>query len=237
MGSHDDEDDAKPESVAEAVTEMKIENEDSPSDGSAPETPRDEVVVNGSVTPSKPTDVFTTATKDTTTTNSSANTTPPNGASPTVKSRSQSHSSIKDDDEDEEEEEEQKMGGGITVKIEPGQPPKLARTSSQKVVTRPPPLFNDLPDDTVAAKATFQLMESCTYANKYMGYTEHAMECDCAEEWGKLIFNSFFLPRRQHASIYDGFCVQHHLLSGLFNCLVFYLTFTLFPYLTKNVFF
>nr|XP_001398411.2 histone-lysine N-methyltransferase, H3 lysine-36 specific [Aspergillus niger CBS 513.88] len=78
---------------------------------------------------------------------------------------------------------EEKVGGDIIVKLEPGQPPKLTRSSSQKVVPRPPQLFAHLPDSTAEAQATFDLMDACTYANKYMGYTEHAMECDCAEEW------------------------------------------------------
>lgn len=226
MGRHGDEDDSKPESVAEAVTEMKIENEDSTSDGSAPETPHDEVVVNGSVTPSKPTAVFTTATKNTTTNNSSSNTTPTNGSrsSPMVKSRSQSHSPTKDDDD----EPEKKMGGEITVKMEPGQPPKLARTSSQKVVSRPPQLFNHLPDDTDAAKATFQLMDACTYANKYMGYTEHAMECDCAEEWGKLIFHYFPIPPNKTHPFQDFSC------SASFMSLVYCISYILSTFSTSN---
>ena len=80
---------------------------------------------------------------------------------------------------------EEKVGGDIVVKQEPGQPPKLSRSSSQKVVPRPPQLFSHLPDSTEDALATFEQIEACWYANKYMGYTEHAMECDCAEEWGK----------------------------------------------------
>jgi hypothetical protein len=78
--------------------------------------------------------------------------------------------------------------GEIVLKQEPGQPAKLSRRS-QKVVSRPPPLFNHLPDSTQDALATFEQIPGCVYANKYMGYTEHAMECDCAEEWGK--FQSF----------------------------------------------
>ncbi|KAI9374517.1 hypothetical protein BJX61DRAFT_540761 [Aspergillus egyptiacus] len=77
----------------------------------------------------------------------------------------------------------EKVGGDISVKLEPGQPPKLARSSSQKVVPRPPQLFSHLPDMTQEAQKTFEVIEACQYANKYMGYTEHAMECDCAEEW------------------------------------------------------
>lgn len=80
---------------------------------------------------------------------------------------------------------EQTIGADISVKMEPGQPPKLARTSSQKVIVRPTPLFDDLPDMTAAAKNSFQVIAQCIYAAKYLGTTEHAMECDCAEEWGK----------------------------------------------------
>jgi hypothetical protein len=75
--------------------------------------------------------------------------------------------------------------GEIVLKQEPGQPPKLSRSSSQKVASRPPPLYTHLPDSTQDALATFEQIPGCIYANKYMGYTEHAMECDCAEEWGK----------------------------------------------------
>lgn len=79
----------------------------------------------------------------------------------------------------------EKLTGDILVKQEPGQPPKLTRSSSQKVVSRPPQQFAHLPDSTRDALATFEQTEACWYANKYMGYTEHAMECDCAEEWGE----------------------------------------------------
>ncbi|CAG8124305.1 unnamed protein product [Penicillium olsonii] len=59
--------------------------------------------------------------------------------------------------------------------------PKLSRSSSS--VSRPPPLYTHLPDSTQDALATFEQIPSCVYANKYMGFTELAMECDCAEEW------------------------------------------------------
>ena len=83
------------------------------------------------------------------------------------------------------DEHEQILGGEITVKIEPGQPPKIQRSSTQKVVARAPPLFDHLPNKTIEATSTFQVITDCTYSNKYLGYTEHAMECDCSEEWGK----------------------------------------------------
>jgi histone-lysine N-methyltransferase SETD2 len=111
-------------------------------------------------------------------------------ASSAIKSRTSSLTPIKSENGDSTAKEE-KVGGDITVKMEPGQPPKLSRSSSQKVVAQPPQLFLHLPDSTAEAQSTFEVMETCTYANKYMGYTEHAMECDCAEEWGKLCFFLF----------------------------------------------
>lgn len=82
-------------------------------------------------------------------------------------------------------EQQEVVGGGVTLKMEPGKPPKLARTTSQKVEKRPPPLFLEYEDKTPEAKAAFDVLPECTYANKYLGSTEHALECDCAEEWGK----------------------------------------------------
>lgn len=79
----------------------------------------------------------------------------------------------------------ERIGGDITVKMEPGQPPKLSRSTSHKVIPRAPPLFNHLPDATEEATSSFQVIDACTYTNKWMGYTEHGMECDCSEEWGK----------------------------------------------------
>lgn len=85
------------------------------------------------------------------------------------------------------------VGGDIVVKQEPGQPPKLSRSSSQKIARGPPQLFSHFPDSTADALATFEQIDACWYANKYMGYTEHAMECDCAEEWGMYSFLGVFL--------------------------------------------
>lgn len=109
------------------------------------------------------------------------------------KDRSASQSPIKEEPDTETDPmktdpEKETVGGDIVLKQEPGQPPKLSRSSSQKVVPRPPQLWAHLPDRTDDALATFEQIESCWYANKYMGYTEHAMECDCAEEWGKSRF-------------------------------------------------
>ena len=86
-------------------------------------------------------------------------------------------------------EQEKVIGGEVTVKIEPGKPPKLARSSSQKIWTRPAPLFDEYPSRTQEAQTKFEVIQACIYGSKYMGSTEHGMDCDCAEEWGKLILN------------------------------------------------
>lgn len=89
-------------------------------------------------------------------------------------------------DKIDEDLKQETVGADIVVKQEPGQPPKLARGFSQKVVVpQSRQLFTHLPDSTDHALDTFERIEACWYANKNMGYTEHAMECDCAEEWGK----------------------------------------------------
>ncbi|PQE10351.1 Histone-lysine N- H3 lysine-36 specific protein [Rutstroemia sp. NJR-2017a WRK4] len=84
----------------------------------------------------------------------------------------------------EEDEDEELIGGDITVTAEPGKAPKLTRKSSQKVISRPPPLFSDLPDATEEASSVFQVIKDCIYGAKHMGASEHdALDCDCSEEW------------------------------------------------------
>ena len=63
-----------------------------------------------------------------------------------------------------------KMGRAASSK---GPPPRIA------------PLFDHLPDATSEATSSFQVIESSTYQNKYLGFTESALECDCSEEWGQ----------------------------------------------------
>ncbi|KAJ8118819.1 hypothetical protein OPT61_g296 [Boeremia exigua] len=81
---------------------------------------------------------------------------------------------------------EEIVGGDIVLKMEPGpggRALKLSRSASQKVVSRPPPLYLDLPDSTAEAKETFGVLPECTYSNKSIGTTDPALECDCSEEW------------------------------------------------------
>lgn len=165
----------KQESVADTVSDMKLDPggpADGPSSngGSAEDDP-----VNSA--PGSPGQAQVTAQNSSDRASSSA-----------VKSGSQTRSPVKA--EPASDDMEQKVGGDITVKLEPGKPPKLSRSSSQKVVARPPQLFNHLPDSLEEACSTFELIDECIYANKYMGYTEHAMECDCSEEWGKMQLQS-----------------------------------------------
>lgn len=64
-------------------------------------------------------------------------------------------------------------------------PSKKGARASKKGVPRVAPLLDDLPDATDEANSSYQVIDSCSYQNKYLGYTEHAMDCDCSEEWGK----------------------------------------------------
>ncbi|KAL4883073.1 hypothetical protein BJY04DRAFT_226832 [Aspergillus karnatakaensis] len=175
MSTHDNAD-PQSESVADAVTAMKLE----PSEN-ATEAP----ISNGggatlhpdshAASPEPPI-------KDERTSPSLGKSRPASRASLKKESLETDERVLKDEGEDDASGTE-KVGGGISVKLEPGQPPKLARSSSQKVVPRPPQLFLHLPDSTKEAQKSFEVIDYCQYANKYMGYTEHAMECDCAEEW------------------------------------------------------
>lgn len=96
-------------------------------------------------------------------------------------------------------EHEEVVGGQITVKLEPGHPPKLARSSSQKIRTKPSLLFDDYPSRTKEAQSQFDVIQACIYGSKYMGSTEHGMDCDCTEEWGKLAY-------ALHSTIYMFVC-------------------------------
>ncbi|KAL4868519.1 hypothetical protein BDV12DRAFT_102192 [Aspergillus spectabilis] len=167
MPTHDNAD-PQSESVADAVTAMKLE----PSDN-ATEAP---VLNGGGAALPEPPINDERATPSLVKSRSSSRT-------PLKKEISKSVEGDLKDEGDNDASGTEKVGGDISVKLEPGQPPKLARSSSQKVVPRPPQLFLDLPDSTKEAKKSFEVIDYCQYANKYMGYTEHAMECDCAEEW------------------------------------------------------
>lgn len=87
-----------------------------------------------------------------------------------------------------------KANGQVSPKMESISPVKENRSASRKGIPRVAPLFDHLPDATPEATSAYLPLELCTYANKYLGYTEHAMECDCAEEWGKSLYY-YITPR------------------------------------------
>ncbi|KAH8702593.1 SET and WW domain protein [Talaromyces proteolyticus] len=107
---------------------------------------------------------------------------PNHASSPPVKHEAQARSPIKMELGDDGV-TTSNIGGDITLKQEPGKPPKLSRSASQKVISRPPQLFDHLPNSANEACQSFEVIKACIYSSKYMGHTEHAMECDCAEEW------------------------------------------------------
>lgn len=99
-------------------------------------------------------------------------------SSSSVKSRATSESSM-------DKKELHKNVDDASIKMESSNLAKSGRSGSKEALKRSAPLFDDLPDATTEAESSFVLLEACTYSNKFLGYTEHAMECDCNEEWGK----------------------------------------------------
>jgi [histone H3]-lysine36 N-trimethyltransferase len=76
-----------------------------------------------------------------------------------------------------------KPDGGVSpVKLE--MPKKSSRAAAARAPPRIAPSFSDYPDATAEATSSFQVITSSTYQNKYLGFTESALECDCSEEWG-----------------------------------------------------
>jgi histone-lysine N-methyltransferase SETD2 len=163
----DDTRDITPERVDEALSDMKLEED--ASDGAL-----DPIAARGTYSQAPTPDGIKT----------SRSTTP---ALPKSESRSPiKQQSASQTPKSEYDEEEEIIGGDITVTVEPGKPPKLSRKQSQKVVSRPPPLFHDSEDVTNEASEIFQVIKDCIYGSKYMGSSEHdALDCDCSEEWRK----------------------------------------------------
>ncbi|KAI5367715.1 putative WW domain, SET domain, Post-SET domain, AWS domain, Set2 Rpb1 interacting [Septoria linicola] len=130
-------------------------------------------------------------------------TTSGNGTPPGVQRQSRSPVKQKFDAESPaiKSDDEETVGGDVTLKMEPGKPPKLLRTTSHKIEKRSPRLFFDHEDSTDESKGTFEVLPQCTYANKHLGTTEHALECDCAEEWDPA-------TRTNHACGEDTDCIN-----------------------------
>ncbi|KAF3041548.1 histone methyltransferase set2 [Didymella heteroderae] len=123
-------------------------------------------------------------------------------------SRSKSHSPAPKHDSEAsspaDSAKEEVVGGDIVLKMEPGpggRALKLSRSALQKVISRPPPLYIDLPDSTEAAKETFVVLPECTYSNRHIGTTDPALECDCSEEWDAV-------TKRNNACGEDSDCIN-----------------------------
>ena len=95
---------------------------------------------------------------------------------------------------------EEVVGGEVMLKVEPGQPPKLSRSTSRKMLAGPVQLFGDEPDRTDEARSTFQVISACSYSSKYIGGSkvEEDLECDCSEEWGM----AFYPKAAEHFLVY-----------------------------------
>jgi histone-lysine N-methyltransferase SETD2 len=165
----DDTRDTKPEVVDAALSEMKLEEEGLPSEA------EDTIALNGTYDAPTPKG-FKRSRSSTPAARKSSSQSP-------VKRQSASQTPRSEDDGDEI------IGGDITVTLEPGKAPKLSRKSSQKVVARPPKLFDHVEDSTDEAITVFQVIKDCIYGSKYMGYSEHdALDCDCSEQWGEYLW-------------------------------------------------
>jgi [histone H3]-lysine36 N-trimethyltransferase len=110
------------------------------------------------------------------------------------KSRSPTPAKIENKSETPKSEDEantEVVDGDIVVVQEPGKAPKLSSKASQKVISRPSPLFDHLEDATPECVTKFQVIFDCIYGSKYMGSADHeALGCDCSEDWRKLNLTS-----------------------------------------------
>jgi len=164
----DDTRDTREEVVDAALGEMKLE------EGLSPSEVDDTIALNGKYDSSTPQDF-----------KQSRSSTP-------MARKSTSQSPIKKQSASQtpkSEDEEEIIGGDITVTVEPGKGPKLSRKSSQKVVARPPQLFNNVEDSTAEAVTVFQVIKECIYGSKFMGNSEHdILDCDCSERWSEYLW-------------------------------------------------
>jgi [histone H3]-lysine36 N-trimethyltransferase len=103
--------------------------------------------------------------------------------SPSVSSLSRSKPTL---DEIEVKPKSEELNGHVSpVKPETTKAKMGRSTSSKGPPPRIAPLFDHLPDVITEATSAFQVIETSTYQNKYLGLTESALECDCSEEWGQ----------------------------------------------------
>ncbi|KAH7360841.1 hypothetical protein BKA65DRAFT_391942 [Rhexocercosporidium sp. MPI-PUGE-AT-0058] len=192
----DDTRDPKPGAVDAALEDMKLQ------EGGSPDEEEDTIMVNGKHEEVSTSSSIKRSRSSTPAIKQSASQSPLQRGSASQTPRSQ------------DDEEEEIIGGGITVTVEPGKAPKLSRKSSQKVISRPPTLYDDMPDSTEEASTVFQLIKDCIYGSKHMGSSEHdALDCDCSEQWNN---------GKNHACGEDSDCINRatkmECVDGDCNC-------------------
>ena len=169
-----------PEEVGNAIEDLKIKSESSDDE---PDT----ITLEDFKNPTTPTEINPALSEEPMsrkripeTTRSNKSRTPKTSATPQL---SQTPKTPKPDPTEEHEEV---LGGDITVKMEPGKPPKLSRSSTHKIMAKPVALFDHLPDKTSEACEVFEVIQDSIYANKNIGgVDDDGFECECDEDWGK----------------------------------------------------
>jgi [histone H3]-lysine36 N-trimethyltransferase len=110
---------------------------------------------------------------------------PSSAASKLKSSRSPSTSSLARIKLHADEPAKAEVEGSVSPVKSETKTPKMGRSQSSKgPPPRVAPLFDHLPDVTSEATSSFTVIDASSYQNKYLGYTESALECDCSEEWG-----------------------------------------------------
>jgi [histone H3]-lysine36 N-trimethyltransferase len=115
--------------------------------------------------------------------------------------KSPSHSSMKSENGHNTPLDITDRGTGTSTpsKMEPKQ--KLSRRTSRKGNLHPPTLYHQEKDQYDEATSKFQIIYDCIYANKSIGTTEPALECECNEEWDTKL-------QRNHACGEDSDCIN-----------------------------
>jgi histone-lysine N-methyltransferase SETD2 len=120
---------------------------------------------------------------------------------PHIKSPSDSSSKSQNGSNTPIEAGDRETGNSTPIKLESTRPPKSSRSAMRKLNSRPYTLFLDEPDRYDEATAPFQVIDDCIYANKYIGTTEPALECECIEEWNAS-------EQQNHACSEDSDCIN-----------------------------
>jgi hypothetical protein len=78
---------------------------------------------------------------------------------------------------------DRETGNSTPIKMDSTRSSKSSRSALRKLNSKAATLFLDESDRYEEATAPFQVITDCLYANKNIGTTEPALECECNEEW------------------------------------------------------